>query len=153
MMTILRAMGFAPKALADLDFAFKVAPNVGLIAAADPDIAACKAWFAANAGSLNVFLGGDGLPTKHSPQGVPSALKPAAAFKQMALANQNEVARIAANLRVSDIWIWAGGAIEAHLGIGKTDAARIGFINAARQSGNLNHAVSPQGLEALANWM
>lgn len=153
MMTILRAVGYTPKALADLDFAFKVAPNVGLIAAADPDIAACKGWFAINAPLLNVFLGPDGLPTKQGPNGVPSALKPAEAFEQMAQAMVVEVGRLVAALRAHDVWIWSGGAFEAHLGIAKNDPARIGFVNTARQSGNLNHALAPQSLSDLAQWM
>lgn len=153
MMTILRAVGYTPHALADLDFAFKLAPQSGLIATNDADIAACKAWFAANAARLNVFLGGDGLPTKQSPHGVRSILKPAEAFEQMALAMPAEVGRIVAALRAHGLWIWARGAIEAHLGIAKNDAARIGFANTARQSGNLNHATSPQDLVDLAHWM
>ncbi|VVE55780.1 transposase [Pandoraea horticolens] len=60
MMNVLRAVGVTPKALADLDFAFKLAPTLGLIPATAPDILACKAWFAANAPGLNVFLG-DGI--------------------------------------------------------------------------------------------
>ena len=153
MMTILRAVGYSPKALADLDFAFKVAPQAGLINANDPDILACKSWFAANAAQLNIFLGNDGLPTKQSLQGVLSALKPAEAFEQMALAMVPEVDRIVAALRARDIWIWSNGAIEAHLGIEKNDPARIGFATTARQNGNLNHAVAPQTLVDFVGWL
>lgn len=153
MMSILRAVGYAPKALADLDFAFRVAPNSGLIAAADPDILACKVWFANNAAALGVYLGGDGLPTKSGPGGAFSALKPAEVFKQMAQVMTAEVGRIVNALRAYDIWVWSGGAIEAHLGIGKTDQARIGFVNTARQNGNLNHAASPQAILDLVHWM
>jgi len=153
MMTILRAVGYTPKALADLDFAFKVAPYSGLITTTNPDILACKAWFATNAAHLNIFLGDDGLPTKQSPQGVRSALKPAEAFEQMAQAMVAEVGRIVTTLRAYGIWIWSDGAVEAHLGIGKNDPARIGFVNTARQNGNLSHSTSPQSLMDLAHWM
>lgn len=153
MMTILRAVGYTPKALADLDFAFKVAPQSGLINERNPDILACKAWFAANAAQLSIFLANDGLPTKQSPQGVFSALKPAEAFEQMAQAMAPEVRRIATELRAQDIWIWSSGAIEAHLGIGKSDPARIGFATTAQQNGNLNHAIAPQTLVELVNWL
>lgn len=153
MMTVLRAVGYSPKALADLDFAFKVAPNSGLIATADPDIAACKAWFSANAAQLNLFLGADGLPTRQGPQGARSALTPAEAFERLAQVMAAEVGRIVTALRAHGIWIWPCGAIEAQLGIGKNDPARIGFITTARQSGNLNHATSPQSLMDLALWM
>ncbi len=153
MMTILRAVGYQPKAIADLDFAFKVAPNNGIISGTDPDILACKAWFAANAARLNVFLETDGLPMKRNGQGDVSALKPAEVFALMAQAMSAEVGRIASVLLTHDIWIWSGGAIEAHFGIGKNDAARVGFINAVRQSGNLNHATTPQDLVDLVQWM
>ncbi|ASU38533.1 hypothetical protein hmeg3_09640 [Herbaspirillum sp. meg3] len=153
MMAILRAVGYAPKALADLDFAFKVATNSGLLSTTDPDILACKTWFTANAAQLNVFLGADGLPTKQSPQGVWSALKPAEVFELMAQAMAAEVDRIVTSLRAHSIWLWSGGAIEAHLGIQKNNPARIGFINTARLNGNLNHAISPQTLVDLAHWM
>lgn len=153
MMTILRAVGYTPKALADLDFAFKVAPYAGLIDITDPDILACKAWFAANAARLGVFLAEDGLPTKQGPEGVSSALKPAEAFAQMAQAMALELGRIVAALRAQDIWIWPNGAIEAHLGIGKNDASRIGFVTTTRQNGNLDHATTPQALVDLAHWI
>lgn len=145
--------GYDPIALADLDFAFKIAGNSGLIDAGDPDIAACKAWFAANAGPINVFLGPDGLPTKQNAQGVRSALKPAESFERMAQSMPTEISRIAAALRAHGIWIWSDGAIEAHLGVRKNDPARISFVNTALQNQNLNHAVSPQTLIDLANWM
>lgn len=153
MMTILRAVGYTPKALADLDFAFKVAPQSGLIAPNDPDLLACKAWFAGNAAALNVFLGSDGLPVKQGPQGVWSALKPAEVFAQMAQVMVAEIGRIVTALQAHGIWIWPGGTIEAHLGIGKNDAARITFVNTARQNGNVNHATSPQTVIDLVHWM
>lgn len=153
MMKILRAVGYAPKALADLDFAFKVAPTSGLISSTDPDIVACKAWFNANATSLGVHLGTDWLPIRQGPHGAFSALKPAEAFGKMAQAMVIEVGRIAAKLQAQDIWVWPGGAIEAHLGIGKSDADRIAFIGTARTTGNLVHASAPQGLIDLINWM
>lgn len=153
MMKILRAVGFAPKALADLDFAFKIAPSNGLISPTDADIVACRAWFSSNASALGVHLGGDGLPTKQGPNGAISALKPAQAFEQMAQAMAPEVGRIAAILQAQGIWVWPRGAIEAHLGIGKSDADRIAFISTARANGNLVHASAPQGLIDLINWM
>ena len=82
-----------------------------------------------------------------------SALKPAEAFEQMAQAMVAEVGRIVTTLRAYGIWIWSDGAVEAHLGIGKNDPARIGFVNTARQNGNLSHSTSPQSLMDLAHWM
>jgi putative ATP-dependent endonuclease of OLD family len=153
MMTILRAVGYTPKALADLDFAFKVAPHCGLIAPTNPDILACKAWFSQNAAALNVFLGNDGLPVKQGPQGVRSALKPAEVFAQMAQVMVAEVGRIVTALKEHGIWVWPCGAIEAHLGIEKTDAARVAFVNTAQLKGSVNHATSPQAIIDLVRWM
>lgn len=153
MMQILRNVGYAPKALADLDFAFKVGVNKNLIAATDPDIVACKQWFVTNAAALNSYLGTDGLPVRQGPAGVQSALQPADFFAQMAQAMPDEITRIAATLQAHGIWVWPAGAIEAHLGIGKNDPARIGFITTAQQNSNLNHAVSQQALHGLAHWM
>lgn len=64
-----------------------------------------------------------------------------------------EVTQIALALCAQDIWGRSGGAIEAHLGIGKTDTDRVSFLNTAAQSGNLSHAHKPQDISALAPWM
>lgn len=153
MKNILAAVGFAPKILADLDFAFKIAEPAGLLGAAAQEIADCKAWFAANSASAGFFLDGAGLPTRRDPNGVLSTILVAEAYERMAAAMQAQVARIAATLLAQDIWVWPGGAIEVHLGIGKNDTDRIGFLSTATQSGNLNHASSPQDLANLLQWM
>ena len=154
LMQILRAVGFSPRAVADLDFAFKVAPQAQLISSTHSAIVACKAWFAANAAAIGVYLDTDGLPTKRDPKtNNLSALTAAEAFEQMTIAMPTEIAEIVQELRAHDIWLWSRGAIEAHLGIGKTDAARVQFLNTATQSGNLDHAHWPADLHALAQWM
>ncbi|OAK60172.1 hypothetical protein A3K87_23910 [Variovorax paradoxus] len=152
MRTILRAVGFAPKILADLDFAFKIAPFEGLLNPALQEIVDCKAWFAANAAAGGFVLDG-GLPAKRDSQGNRSTVSVAEAYALMANAMPAEVAQIAALLQQHDIWVWPGGAIEAHLGIDKTDTARIGFLNTASQTGNLNHATTPGALAAVLHWM
>lgn len=153
MMNILRAVGFTPKALADLDFVFKTAPGAGLINAASPAFVACINWFTVNAAGLGIFLDAAGLPTKKGPNGDMSVYSAAEAFELMAAAMPAEVGDLIKTLRAHDIWVWPGGAIEVHLGIAKNDAARVGFLNAAVQSNSLNHATSPQELHALAQWM
>lgn len=154
LMQILRAVGFSPKIVADLDFAFKVAPQAQLISSAHPAIVACKAWFAANAGAIGVYLDSENLPTKRAPQtNQLSALSAAEAFERMAVAMPVEVEDIVQALRTHDIWLWSGGAIEAHLGIGKTDIARVQFLNTTTQSGSLGHAHRAADLHALAQWM
>lgn len=154
LMQILRAVGFSPKAVADLDFAFKVAPQVQLIENAHPAIVACKAWFATNAVSIGVYLDAESLPTKRDPQtDALSALSASDAFEQLAIAMPVQVGQIAEVLRAHGIWLWKGGPIEAHLGIGKNDTERVQFLNTATQSGNLNHAHTPADLHELAQWM
>ncbi len=154
LMHILQAVGFNPKAIADLDFAFKVAPQAQLISAVHPAIAACKAWFVANAATIGVYLDAENLPTKRDPQtNNLSALSAAEAFEHMAIAMPTEVNDIATELQARGIWLWTAGAIEAHLGIGKNDRERVQFINTATQSGNLNHAYRAADLHALAQWM
>ena len=154
MMQILRAVGFAPKALADLDFAFRIAPASGLINPTNQSFVDCVSWFAANCPGLGIYLDTVGLPVRRNPNGAGmSAYSPAEAFELMAVAKANEIGQIVQTLRLQDIWVWPGGAIEVHLGIGKNDADRVSFLNAATQSGNLNHAQSPQELHDLVQWM
>lgn len=154
LMQILQAVGFNPKIVADLDFAFKVAPQAQLISSTHPAIVACKAWFAANAETIGVHLDSENLPTKRHPQTAQlSAISAAEAFEIMAAAMPIEVDEIVQALRTYDIWLWSGGAIEAHLGIGKTDVERVQFLNTTTQSGSLDHANRAADLHALAQWM
>ena len=154
MMQILRAVGFAPRALADLDFAFRIAPAAGLINSASPPFTACMNWFATQCRGLGVFLDGAGFPAGRNPNGAGfSAHSAAETFELMAAAMPNEVDQIVQHLRALDIWVWPGGAIEVHLGIGKTDTDRIGFMSAAVATGNLSHAHRPQDIHDLVHWM
>ncbi|WP_454740218.1 ATP-dependent nuclease [Cupriavidus necator] len=153
MMQILQSVGFVPKALADLDFVFKVAPSAGLVNAADPAFVACKQWFATQGAAMGICLDANGLPTRKGPNGALSALSAAEAFERMAAAMPNEVSQLVQTLLGHHIWVWSGGAIEAHLGIGKNDTDRIAFLNDAVQAGNLNHAAKPGDLHALAQWL
>lgn len=153
MMQILQSVGFAPKVLTDLDFIFKVAPKAGLVNPADQDFVACKNWFATQSGALGIFLDTSGLPTRKGPNGEISTYSSAEAFERMAAAMPNEINALVQMLRQHNIWVWSGGAIEVHLGIGKNDQDRIGFLNTAMQVGNLNHAARPQDLHDLAQWV
>lgn len=154
MRQILRAVGFVPKILADLDFAFKIAAKAGLLNTVAAELAACKAWFAANSGAIGTALDAQGLPSRKDLQGnVVATISVAEAFEKMAAAMPAEVSRIALALRTQDIWVWSAGAIEAHLGIGKTDTDRVSFLRTAAQSGNLNHANKPQDISDLVQWM
>lgn len=154
MMSILHSVGFTPKVLADLDFAFKIAPAAGLVNPNSQEFMDCMSWFAANAAIQGIYLDAQGLPTKKDPiSGSMSAYTAAEAFEIMAAAMPNEVGFIATTLLGHNIWIWRGGAIEVHLGIGKNDSERVGFLTTAGATGNLNHAATPQELVNLANWI
>lgn len=107
-----------------------------------------------NGTALGIYLDAGGLPTRKNPNGAGiSAYSPAEAFELMAVDMANEVDQIVQTLRAQDIWVWPGGAIEVHLGIGKNDTDRVSFLNAATQSGNLNHAQRPQDIHELVQWM
>lgn len=153
MMNVLRAVGYYPKAIADLDYIFKVAPTVGLINRSDADWTACYNWFSLNQSPQSFFIGTDGLPTKKSPSGQLSVIKPEEAFERMALQMQNEINRLVSQLRSHNIWVWDKGAIEVSLGITKDYNARIGFLTTLRSNGNLNHATAPHDIINCINWL
>jgi putative ATP-dependent endonuclease of the OLD family len=149
---VLRAVGFGSRACVDLDFVFKKAPGLNLVNPADPDFQVCHSWFAANQGT-GFFVDTAGFPTRKGPNGARATVSPEQAFQNMASALPAEVSRLAVQLRAQGFWVWHRGAIEAHLGIQKTDAARIAFIGTLRSAGNLNHAADPQGLADFVNWL
>lgn len=154
MREILRSVGFTPKLVTDLDFAFKVAPDLGLVSPLDPDLNSCKAWFATNSGAHGFVLGTDGLPAKRDALGSIGRIKPEDAFRLMAGDMNQEIERIAEYLKLNhDIWIWNRGAIEAHLGITKDDVARMSFITSMQTSGTVNHAAHPNEIQELINWL
>ena len=154
MMSILSSVGFTPKVLADLDFAFKIAPTAGLVNPNSQEFMDCMNWFAVNAANHGIYLDAQGLPTRRDiVSGSMSACSAAEAFEIMAAAMPDEVGLIATTLLGQNIWIWRGGAIEVHLGIGKNDSERVGFVTTASLAGNLNHAATPQELINLANWI
>ncbi|NYT35809.1 ATP-dependent endonuclease [Allopusillimonas soli] len=123
-MKVLRAMGVPCKAIVDLDFAFRIAPIKGLLDPAHADLAACKTILGQLRNDGHVGLDADGLPTKHN--GVPAAV----AYEM--LARQADaipcITRLHEELKTIGVWIWTKGAIEAHLGIAKTNAAHMAFI-------------------------
>ncbi|MFP4896828.1 ATP-dependent nuclease [Paraburkholderia sp. EG304] len=153
MMQILRAVGFSPKAVVDLDFVFKVGPQAGLIANTNADFIACHAWFGTNQAAANFQLGADGFPAKRSTTGVVATVGPEEAFSLMAAAMSAEVARLCAHFHTQGIWVWGKGAIEAHLGIPKNDPARMGFITTLQTNGNASHAPHEQDLIDFVAWV
>ena len=122
---VLSAMGVPCKAIVDLDFAFRIAPNNALLDPAHADLAACKAILIHLRDDGHIGLDSDGLPTRHN--GVSSA----AAFEILAQqANAiPSIARLHEELKAVGVWIWTKGAIEAHLGLAKTSAAHRAFMD------------------------
>lgn len=153
MMNVLRAVGYLPKAIADLDYIFKMAPTIGLINRSDPDWIACFNWFSTNQSPQSFFIGTDGLPTKKNSSGQLSVIKPEEAFERMATQMQNEVSNLVNHLKSHNIWVWDKGAIEVSLGITKDHNARIIFLNTLRSNGNINHATIPNDITNCINWL
>ena len=146
-MDVLRAVGFKSKAIVDLDYLFKKAPHLVQNLTNDADFLACKAWFVANSVATGFKLGADGFPEKNG------TFTAADVFEIMAKAMPQGVQRLASRLLALGFWVWTLGAIEAHLGIGKTDADRMVFANSTRTNGNLNHANDTVSLTACMNWV
>lgn len=153
MMSVLKAVGYAPKAIADLDYIFKVAPGVGLVNRNDPDWVACFNWFSANSSPQSFFIGSDGFPAKKGPGGQFSAIKPEEAFERMATQMPNQVRNLVNHLKSHNIWIWDKGAIEVSLGIIKDNSARINFLSMLRSNKNISHAMSPNDITDCINWL
>lgn len=153
MMSVLKAVGYAPKAIADLDYIFKVAPGVGLISRNDPDWVACFDWFSANSSPQSFYIGSDGLPVKKNSTGQQSTIKPEVAFERMAVQMPNEVRNLVNHLKIHDIWVWDKGAVEVSLGITKDNPARINFLTTLRLNNNINHATSSNDIVNCINWL
>ena len=144
---ILKSVGFNSKAIVDLDYLFRQAPNFLNSLPNDPDFIACRTWFTTNGLAFGISLAQDGFPQKNA------AFTAASAFEAMASAMPQAIRRLAALLIPEGFWIWTYGAIEAHLGIAKSDAARLSFISQMKLSRNLNHAADIQGLTNCMNWL
>lgn len=153
MMQVLQGVGFGPKAVVDLDFVFKVAPQNQLISATDPDFLLCRTWFATNQAGTGYVLGTDGFPSRKDATGAVASVSPERAFGAMAQGMQVAVANLTAKLRVKGIWVWERGAIEDYLGIQKNDLARMSFISTAQATKNVNHAARPADLASFIAWL
>jgi putative ATP-dependent endonuclease of OLD family len=123
-MKVLAAMGLPCKAIVDLDFAMRTAPQNGLIPNDQADLNACKQILIDMAEAGQVALDDHGWPRKHA--GGP------AIFGFELLAQHGDaipcIGRLHDALIEHGIWVWTRGAIEAHLGIQKSTAAQMAFI-------------------------
>lgn len=119
---VLGEMQIEAVALADLDFAFKVAPRQGLLPDTDPDLAAARPILArlSTVAGADFLLETDGLPKKGG------TLKPADAWAMFAAdADGRTIAEsLHAKLLRHGFWLWVVGTIEDALGgVGKGEAA------------------------------
>jgi putative ATP-dependent endonuclease of the OLD family len=153
MMAVLTAVGFAPRAVVDLDYVFKVAPGAGQVNPASQPFTDCLAWFAANQALLGIALDASGLPMRKYQNGTLAAVSAAEAFELLAAAMQPVVRQLTQSLLPFGIWVWSRGAIEAHLGIQKNDVSRLQFVATLKASGNLLHATHAQDAINLADWI
>lgn len=144
---VLKAVGFKGKAMVDLDYLFRLAPIDHPTLSGNSDYVACKAWFQANFQVQGFLLDGNGFPTKGN------GWTAAKAFEAMATAMPQEVNALAQLMRAADIWVWTRGAIEAHLGIGKTDVDRLAFIETINNTQAISHAADVNGLTDCMTWI
>lgn len=144
---LLKSLGYSAKIIVDLDFAFKIGVPTGLFPSADPNIVACLQWLTTNSGTIGFSLDAAGLPTKGG------ALKPEKAYEELAAALPAECQNIHAHLLSYGIWLWPKGAIEAHLGISKSNADRSHFSETTILTKSISHAADPGLLCALAAWI
>ncbi|MBB1115887.1 AAA family ATPase [Stenotrophomonas sp. W1S232] len=143
---LFKSLGYSAKAVFDLDFAFKVAPGQNLISPTDANLQKCIQWFAANCTALGFQLDNSGLPKKGG------AINPEQAYENLANALPNECLNIHNTLKSQNIWIWPRGAIEAHLGIIKSNSARALFAQQAL-SGLPPTNVDLQTLQSFSSWI
>ena len=145
---LMRSLGYAPKVLVDLDFAFRAGVSKGLLPSTSAELAHCKSWLSANSSGGGFLLDTNGLPMKGG------TVNPEKAFELMAAANPVQCAALHQHLLQHDIWLWSRGAIEAHLGIAKGNVtAAANFLAVAASAGNVNHAADPPSLVGLMNWI
>lgn len=150
MMQVLRGVGFNPKAVVDLDFAFRHAG--ALLAGVQGDVQACLSWFSGNT-AHGFVLDAAGLPARRNAAGQTSTITPEEAFGLMAVAMAGNVSDISTSLFAQGVWMWTKGAIEQHLGIQKTDQARQTFLLESKNSGGIAHAADPGSVGALLTWL
>lgn len=150
---VLAAVGFTSKTIVDLDYVFKVAPGLRQVDPAAQPFRDCLAWFEANSAAHGFALDSNGLPTRRHTNGQPAALTPAEAYQLMATAMQAEVLRLTQPMLAAGIWVWTRGAIEAHLGIQKNDAARVQFLSRMKADSGVQHASHPNDIQNLIAWL
>jgi len=140
---VLREMGLPCKAIVDLDFAFKVAPRHGLLHRSHDSLLAIKQILSELASRGEVALGDDGFPKKQG-----DAIRAEQGWECLATqeAATPHIQCLHDELKSRNLWLWPGGAIEAHLPIQKSDSGRQKFLCLLQ---NRNGSTSPSSPEPL----
>jgi hypothetical protein len=117
-------MGVPCKSIVDLDFVFRIAPDAGLVPVDDARVSTCRAILVRLRDEGEIDLDGAGLP--RSFKGMPASH----AYELLAQQPdaQPNIVALHDTLKQLGVWIWKKGAIEAHLGIAKSPAAKIAFL-------------------------
>ncbi|MBL9050537.1 MAG: AAA family ATPase [Tabrizicola sp.] len=146
---VLDVMGVPCKSIVDLDFAFQVAPTAGLIDNADASVAACKVILQRLRDQGLVQLDAAGLPQSFN------GTSAAQAFEVLAqqVDAQVPISEIHTKLLEAGIWVWTKGAIEAHLGIAKTNPARAAFLEQLHDEGYRAGLPDYQSVVAAVTWL
>lgn len=110
---VLSALGLPAKGVVDLDYAFRGGRRAGLICQTDPDFTACIPIITALSQHHGFLVDTEGLPTRGG------AMNAAEAFEILAKNPQAQphINNLHAKLLAKNVFMWPGGAIEAHLGI------------------------------------
>ncbi len=143
---VLEHMGIPTRAVVDLDYAFRQAAPSNLLAADDPDIAACKALCPAIAETMQVTLGPDGFFSKEKKRECFEAL----AQDQTAATH---VASLHSKLKAKGVWLWTKGAIESHVGLPSKDYKAWHKMRRELQQRKLNAVADSAGVEACVRWL
>ena len=146
---VLRTMGVPCKSIVDLDFAFRIAPIKGLLDPANLDIQSCKEVLVELSEAGEIGLDGDGLPTRFN------GTSAAAAFELLAVspAALPFIENLHETLKLQGIWIWTKGAIEAHLGIAKTNVDRKHLVENISNDEFRNAMPDYQSVKRAMEWL
>ncbi|MBB2823278.1 UNVERIFIED_ORG: hypothetical protein GGD59_006584 [Rhizobium esperanzae] len=149
-MKILTAMGLPVRAIVDLDFAFKVAPQHDYLAADSTDITACKQALVALEQNGGLKLGDDGFPQRHNGRNAAQGFELLAAHPDA----EAPITAIHDAMKAQGFWVWKRGAIEPHLGLNAKNAAVWSkFVKDLAADQTCSFVADPSGVAALCDWL
>jgi hypothetical protein len=143
-------MGLPVRAIVDLDFAFKVAPQHSYLAAGSPDIAACKQALVALEQNGGLKLGDDGFPQRHNGRNAAQGFELLAAHPDA----EAPIAAIHDAMKAQGFWVWKRGAIEPHLGLNAKNASTWSkFVRDLAADQTCSFVADPPGVADLCEWL